>query len=180
MDIINNIILNFPTLVVQFYNSFFFSVLKFIIGIYVIVLFVDIILLLVQRGLSGDIRDTTIGMNMPRELASKGGRAKFRKKWNKIRARLETGQEQQFKLAVIEADSLIDDLVKRLGYSGENMGERLENIPSGQLEHVEELKRAHEIRNRIIHEDDFRLDKKAAEKTLALFEEFLKYFEVYE
>jgi len=170
MDIVN--------VATQFYNSSFFSVIKFVIGIYVIVLFVDIVLLLMQRGLGGDIRDTVIGMNIPRELASAGGKKKLAKKWNLIRAKLETGQDSQYKIAIIEADGIIDSLVKRMGYGGDNMGERLDNIPAGQLDHIEELKRAHEVRNRIIQDDNFIIDKKSAEETMALYEEFLRYFEV--
>jgi hypothetical protein len=162
----------------QFYNSFFFSVIKFIIGIYVIVIFVDIVLLLMQRSLGGDIRDTIIGMNIPRELASFGGKKKLAKKWNLIRARLETGQNSQYKVAIIEADDIIDSLIRRMGYKGENMGERLDDVPSGQLDHIEELKQAHEVRNRIIQDDNFTLDRKSAEETMALYEEFLRYFEV--
>lgn len=178
MDAIQNMILHLPGLVSQFYNSFFFSVVKFIIGIYVIVMFVDVVLLLVQRGLSGNIRETLLGLNIPRELAAPGKRKKLRKKWEKVRSKLESGREADFKLAIIEADGIIEDLIRRLNYPGENMSERLENIPPGQLEHVEEIRRAHEIRNRIIHEDDFALDRKSAEETLALYEEFLRHFEV--
>jgi ABC-type lipoprotein release transport system permease subunit len=170
MDIIN--------LATNFYNSLFFSVVKFIIGIYVIVIFVNIVLLLVQRGLAGNVRETILGMNIPKELARAGGKKKLAARWKKIRERLESNKEADYKLSIIEADYLIEDLIKRLGYAGENMSERLNGIPSGQIEHVEELKRAHEIRNRIIHEDSFVLDRKTAGETLALYEEFLRHFEV--
>jgi hypothetical protein len=169
-----------PTnIAMQFYNSFFFSVIKFFIGIYVIVLFVDLILLLMQRSLGSDFRETVLGINIPRELANKSGKKKLAKKWNLIKSRLETGQESQYKVAIIEADNLIDNLVMRMGYEGENMSDRLEGVPSGQLDHLEELKRAHLVRNRIIHEDKFILDRKTAEDTLALFEVFLSYFHVF-
>ncbi len=163
----------------QFYNSFFFSVIKFFIGIYVIVLIVDLILLLMQRSLGSDYRETVLGINIPRELASKGGKKRLAKRWNLIRARLETGQDAQYKIAIIEADDIIDNLIKRMGYEGENMTERLNNVPSGQLDHIEELKKAHETRNRIIQDDSFVLDRKSTEETMALYEEFLKYFDVF-
>jgi len=163
----------------QFYSSFFFSVIKFFIGIYVIVLIVNLVLLLMQRSLGSDFRETVLGINIPRELASKGGKKRLAKKWNLTKARLETGQDAQYKIAIIEADDIIDNLIKKMGYDGENMTERLNNIPSGQLDYVEELKKAHEIRNRIIQDDGFILDRKSAEETLALYEEFLKYFYIF-
>lgn len=178
MDTINNIILSLPGMVLQFYNSIGFSIIKFIIGIYVIVVFVDILLLLVQRGLGGNVRQTILGINMPRELASPRKKKKLRIRWERIRSKLDTSKEADYKLAIIEADHLIDDLIKRLVFTGDNMTERLNAVPPGQLENIEDLRKAHEIRNRIIHEDDFHIDREAATETLALFEGFLKYFEV--
>jgi ABC-type lipoprotein release transport system permease subunit len=162
--------------IVEIYNSFFFSVVKFILAIYAIVIFVNIVLLLIQRGLSGDIKDTIYGMNLPAELVSK--KKVLREKWKRIRGKLEIDNESAWKVAIIEADNLIDDLLKRMGYAGENFGERLAGINPGQIENVEDLKKAHETRNRIIHEENFKLEKEQAEEVLGYYEDFLKYFEV--
>lgn len=164
--------------VTNLYSSAFFSVIKFLLGIYAVVVFADIILLLTQRGLSGDIRDTIFGMNIPAELVTRKG--KLRKKWDKIKGKMEVSNESAWKVAIIEADNLIDDLIKRMGYKGENMGERLAGINPGQIENIEELKKAHETRNRLIHEEDFKLDKETAEKVLGYYENFLRYFEALE
>lgn len=173
-----NFLLNLPGFVMQFYNSFFFSIVKFFIGIYAIVVFVDIVLLLMQRGLSGNIRETMLGVNIPRELAAVGQKKKLRARWKKIRLKLESEREADYKLAVIEADHLIDDLILRLGFAGNNMAERLDNIPPGQLDYIDEIRKAHETRNKIVHDEGFVLDKESAGETLALYEEFLKYFRV--
>lgn len=161
-----------------FYNSTFFSVVKFLLGIYAVVIFADIILLLIQRGLSSDIRYTVFGMNIPTELVSRKG--KLRKKWDKIKRKTEAKNESEWKVAIIEADNLIDDLIRRMEYKGENMGERLAGINPGQIENIEELKKAHEMRNRIIHEEGFKLDKKTTEEILGYYENFLKYFKALE
>ena len=88
--------------------------------------------------------------------------------------------ESAWKVAIIEADNLIDDLIRRMGYKGENLSARLEGINPGQIENIDELRKAHEMRNRIIHEEGFKLDKKTAEETLGYYENFLRYFEVFE
>ncbi|HAI74101.1 MAG TPA: hypothetical protein DCS28_00055 [Candidatus Moranbacteria bacterium] len=161
-----------------FYTSVTFSAIKLFLEIYVIMLIVNIILLLKQRGLGGDMRDTLLGMNIPPELVSKKG--KLRAKWEKVQAKLKSNNESDYKVAIIEADNIIDDLIKRMKYAGENFGERLNNITPGQIENIEDLKKAHEIRNRIIHDESFILTKEEAEKTLGYFEEFLKFFMVWE
>lgn len=158
----------------SFSHSITFLIIEFLIGIYVIVLLANIILLLIQRGLSGDMREAQLGMNVPAELVSDGPRKKLAKRWEALKKKLQTKNEDQYKLAIIEADKLIDSLLFRMGYrNGKNFGERLGNIPPGQIEDISDIKEAHTIRNRVILEENFKVDKELAEKTLALFEKFL-------
>lgn len=177
MEDLINFINNSGIDIVAFYNSTFFSIIKFILGIYAAVIFADIVLMSIQRGLSGDLRETLYGMNMPPELTKKKG--KLKKNWNKkIIEKLKSSRETDWKIAIIEADEIIDDLLDRLGYSGENMGERLKEVSSNQIENIDELRQAHEFKNRIVHEDDLELTKEKTEEIIGYYENFLKYFEV--
>lgn len=160
----------------NFYQSPAFFVIKLIIGIYVTVLFVDIVLLLFARGVRQNIREALIGMNVPTEITLK--KKKTRERWSNIRSRLRSDNESEYKVAIIEADNIIDDLIGRMTYPGANMGERLSNVPPGQIESLEELKKAHDVRNRIIHEKDFRVSQEYAEEILGKYEAFLDEFEV--
>jgi hypothetical protein len=160
----------------KFYNSPFFSVIKFLLGVYAIVIIVDIILLIIKRGLGGNVREAIVGMNIPRELTTK--KKKMKTRWNVVRARLKSDNESEYKVAIIEADNIIDDLVRNMTYPGANMGERLNNVPEGQIESLEELKKAHEIRNRIIHEENFQVSREYAKEILKKYEAFLEEFEV--
>ena len=175
MDLENFFVILYNDLI-KFYHSFTFSMIKFLLGIYVIILLVDIILLIVQRGVGGDLRETLTGMNIPREFTSK--KKKMREKWTTIRQRLESANEAEYKVAIIEADDIIDDLIKRLGYKGENLSERLAKIPDAQIPNIEGLKQAHETRNRIIHDEAFALTKEKADEILSQYEEFLRHFQV--
>jgi len=160
----------------NFYNSATFSVIKFVLGIYVVVLILDLILLLFQRGVGEDLRVTLFGSDVPRELMA--ARSQMKKDWRKIRAELGSGDEKRYKIAIIKADAIIEDILFRLKYKGENFAERVSNIPEGQVEHVDDIKKAHEVRNRIVHDENFPVDKKLAEDTLYLYEQFLEYFGV--
>jgi len=162
----------------QLFSSFTFALIKFLLGTYAIVLLIDIVLMLIQRGVSGDLRDTIYGMNIPAELVNKKDKSEFAKKWEGIRARISSGNESEYKVAVIEGDKMIDNLISRMGYKGENFGERLDGINPGQIENIEDLKKAHLIRNQIIHDDNFSLPKEEAEEIIGYFEEFLKYHQV--
>ena len=162
--------------IVAFYNSGFFRFIKILLGIYVLILIYDIVLLLIQRGIGQNIRQMRFGMDLPQELVSKKDR--MRERWKVITKRLESGNESEDKVAIIEADTIIDDLIKRMGYKGANMGERLANIPPGQLSELPAMKEAHEIRNRVIHEEDFQVDKELAKDVLSKYEHLLREFQV--
>ncbi len=98
------------------------------------------------------------------------GIRKIVKQWAKIMGRLETGLESEYKLAVIEADSLLDETLERMGYGGETLGERLKNITSDILPNLEQIWQAHKIRNNIVHDPDYRLNLDEARKALAIYE----------
>jgi len=164
--------------IVDFYNSTFFQVLKFLIAIYVFILFVDIILLIIQRGLGSNLRTMLGGADVPAEFFNKNKKAVLRGQWMKIRQRLEVGTELEYKIAIIEADNVIEDFIKRMGFVGENMKERLNSIPTGQIESIEDVLRAHEVRNSIIKDNEFSVTKEVAETALAEYEEVLKPFDI--
>jgi len=157
----------------SFLGSGFFWFVKFVIAIYVVVLFVDMVLLLIIRGLGGDLRDTVKGMQMP--LASK---KKMQKRWAKIEERLKNNQISQFKVAILEADKMADEVLKGIGLSGKNMKERLADANSHQIEEIDNLIEGHQIRNRIIQEDNFIIEKKEAERVIFLYREFLENLEM--
>ena len=169
----------FYTVIIAISDSAVFSVIKVLLGVYVAVLFVDLILLLIQRGLGGNFREGfTVGMNVPPEITTKKKKTKFR--WETIKKRLENKEEKEFKVAIIEADEMISDLIKRMGYQGENLGEILKNVPETQVESIVNVKKAHEIKNRIIHDENFPVSLELAKETLSYYEKFLDEFEVFD
>lgn len=102
------------------------------------------------------------------------GVRKIIKVWNRIMARLDTGLESEYKLAVIEADSMLDDILKRMGYAGETLGERLKNLTSATLPNIEEIKATHQVRNNIVHDPNYELSLDDSKAALAVFEQALR------
>jgi len=95
------------------------------------------------------------------------------KQWRKIKARLETGLESECKLAVIEADKMLDDILMRMGFGGVTLGERLTKLTAVSLPNIEEVKKAHRIRGNIIHDPDYRLSLEEAQRVTAIYEKAL-------
>lgn len=93
--------------------------------------------------------------------------------WLKIKARLDTGMTSEYKLAVIEADAMLDDILKRMGFGGESLGERLGKITAASLPNIEDIKVIHQTRNNIVHDPDYRLTLEEARKVIDVFEKAL-------
>jgi hypothetical protein len=102
------------------------------------------------------------------------GVRKVVKDWAKITARLETGLESEYKLAVIEADSILNDILKRMGFGGETLGERLEKLTVATFPNLEQIWGAHKIRNNIVHDPDYRLTLDEARRVLEIYEQALR------
>lgn len=95
----------------------------------------------------------------------------YREKWADIQA--SASQEVGWVQAVIEADKLLDDAMKKSGYKGKTMGERLVSA-SRAFSNKDGAWAAHKLRNRIVHETSVKLRKKHVVGALSAFGKALK------
>lgn len=168
-----NFIVSLPEIFANFYNSQFMFFVKIILGIYLAVILIDIVLLLILKGMPSQIRVGLRGMDVP--LVSKN---KMQKRWDKVKSRLDSGNVSQYKVAIIEADAIADEILGGIGYKGANMTEKLERVEPAHIDdHLEALKGAHQIRNRIVHEENFEIDQRLAVAVVGVYENFLRYLE---
>lgn len=107
------------------------------------------------------------------------GIKKMAKIWSKIKGRLETGSESEYKLAVIEADSMLNDVLERLGFKGEILGDRLKQVTTDILPNIEETREAHKVRNNIVYDPDYKLTLDQARKVLKIYEQALRDLQVF-
>ena len=84
------------------------------------------------------------------------------KKWQKIQARLETANEAEYKLAVIEADGMLNDILLRMGFRGETLGDKLKTLTTSIIPNLSEVTEAHQTRNSVVHNPDYQLTSKEA------------------
>lgn len=99
-------------------------------------------------------------------------------RWQEVKKRLKSENGSDWKFAILEADSILDDVMKKIGYPGSNLGERLVNIEPSDFDSLSEVWEAHKVRNRLAHEAaDFKLSKERAEEVVALYEKGLKELE---
>lgn len=100
------------------------------------------------------------------------------KRWQFLRERAFSNPPQSFVWAIIEADKFVDNILIQMKLPGEHMADRLERLNAWELKSLENLWRAHRIRNELVHQPDYNISSRDAEETLRLYEEFLKELEV--
>jgi hypothetical protein len=99
-------------------------------------------------------------------------------KWRMVQKLMHSQNPSDWKLAIIEADTLLDILVERTGFPGMTLGERLRNSDPGVFRTLSYAREAHGVRNRIAHDGiDFKLTERDARRTIQLYEEVFREFE---
>lgn len=99
-------------------------------------------------------------------------------RWEKIVKRLETEKESEWRLAILEADILLDEMVTNMGYQGDSLGEKLKGIEKSDFTTLNAAWEAHAVRNKIAHEGaSFVLTEREAKRVIGLYEEVFKEFQ---
>jgi len=91
--------------------------------------------------------------------------------WEEVQKLFESTNPADWRLAIIEADSMLDKLLIDMGYSGDTMAERLNNIDTGDFPMLNAAWEAHKVRNRIAHEGmDYIINSRDAHRVYRLYE----------
>jgi hypothetical protein len=107
-------------------------------------------------------------------LQSDMSKKEAQESWRKIREHFYRGGESDLKVAILEADKLLNDALREAGVMGIQLGDRLKKANVGQVPNLNELWQAHKLRNQIAHEPNFKLKRDLAERALGIYESALK------
>ncbi len=97
----------------------------------------------------------------------------MQRRWAEIAVMLDQPGELNRKMAVLEADKLLDTALKSLAMSGETLGERLK-FAQYKYPELRDVWWAHKVRNQLAHEASYHLDAGLAKSALRAFEKALK------
>jgi len=78
--------------------------------------------------------------------------SKTNERWEQVESLFNSVSPGDWRLAIIEADSMLEDLIVKLGYPGDNLGEQLKNINNGDFPDLQSAWEVHLVRNKIAHE----------------------------
>jgi len=97
--------------------------------------------------------------------------------WVKITKLISSDNPNDWKLAIIEADKVLEMVVNTFAVPGDNMGDKMKNIEKSDFLTLEEAWQAHKVRNRIAHEHNFHLSEREARLALDNYEKVFREFD---
>ncbi len=98
-------------------------------------------------------------------------------KWDKILNNIESLNESDWRLAILEADIMLDTLLDNLRLPGDTIADKLKAVEKSDFTTIDNAWEAHKIRNQVAHEgNSFALSQREAKRVIDLyrtvFEEF--------
>lgn len=98
-------------------------------------------------------------------------RAAWQQKWNEIEELL-NGGTTHWKVAIIDADQLVDRVTKSMQLPGVDLGERVRFLVRTRTE-LQYIYEARRVRNRLVHEHDYVLDSATARRVIKIYQRLL-------
>jgi len=94
----------------------------------------------------------------------------LRRQWNGIEKAAESDDPARWRSAIIDADLMLDKILKKMGYDGETMDERLGSIKTTvQFPTLDDAWRVHKIRMFLEEDQNYQLSEEAAEKVFEIY-----------
>ncbi len=98
-------------------------------------------------------------------------------KWVKIKNHIESGSSNDWRLAIIEADVLLEEMLEKMGYHGNGIGEMLKTVEESDFHTLDDAWEAHKVRNNIAHQgSDYALSSAEAKKVIGLYQKVFEEF----
>jgi hypothetical protein len=98
-------------------------------------------------------------------------------RWVHVKALLTSAATSDWRQAIIEADIMLEEMLRAIGYDGVTIGDMLKNVDPADFVTLDKAWEAHKVRNQIAHRGlDFRVDRGDAERVIKLYEDVFREF----
>jgi len=98
-------------------------------------------------------------------------------RWSNVLNHISSSIESDWRLAIIEADIMLEDMLRKMGYQGVGIGDMLKNVERSDFNTLDQAWEAHKVRNAIAHQGgDFVMSHDEAQRTITLYSQVFQEF----
>lgn len=98
---------------------------------------------------------------------------KLPKDWGSLRKRAKDEKPSERKLAIIETDDMMCNILNEMGYEGDTLDESLQEVTTDIVSNKDDLLRVHKIRRDLIYDPNYELSQDEAKEIMDVFEKSL-------
>ncbi len=102
------------------------------------------------------------------------GKRRHLKAWHKIVERSKQPDETEWKMAILEADKLLDDVLRSSGYNQPTVDDRFNALSMELISNYDQVMQAHEVRGKVSKDPEFSLTHAEAIEILKIYKKALQ------
>lgn len=103
--------------------------------------------------------------------------ASINKRWEEISAHINSDNPSNWRLAILECDIVLDEMLTKMSYRGETLSDKLKAVEKSDFLSIDKAWEAHRVRNTIAHEgSNFQITDREARRVVGLYEEVFREF----
>lgn len=96
-------------------------------------------------------------------------------RWHYILTILESSNDSDWRVSIIEADTMLEDILREKGFTGESVSDLLESAKSAGYSNIQTVWDAHIVRNKIAHDgSEFPLTQVEARRVIKMYQVFFE------
>jgi hypothetical protein len=104
---------------------------------------------------------------------------KIKERWGKVLEHAHSTDPSAWKMSILEADIMLDEMLDRQQYPGESIGDKLKNVERSDFLTLDQAWEAHKVRNQIAHEgSQFLISQRETMRVIGLYEAVFNEFEL--
>lgn len=104
------------------------------------------------------------------ELGLENGEQFKNQRWEHVMELMKTNNQNDWRQAIIEADIILDEMLRRMGYKGLTIGDMLKEVDPADFATLQKAWDAHKFRNEIAHTgSEFKISRDEAERVINLY-----------
>ncbi len=110
-------------------------------------------------------------------VATSGQDSSLVVQWQEVQRHMTSTNPSDWRLAILEADIMLDEILEKQGYQGDTIGDKLKGVDKSDMTSLDAAWEAHKVRNQIAHQGiGFELNEREAKRVIALFQKVFEEF----
>lgn len=99
------------------------------------------------------------------------------KRWEQITHHISSANPGDWRLAILECDIILEEMLTKMGYHGETLSDKLKAVEKSDFLSIDKAWEAHRVRNAIAHGgSNFQINEREVKRVVGLYEEVFREF----